>query len=60
MKRTRGESPNTNGSGFHFADAGASPKEAAPEVEKALLSAGYEILASKTRGDWHAFAARRL
>ncbi|MBQ9874026.1 MAG: DNA polymerase III subunit gamma/tau [Thermoguttaceae bacterium] len=34
MKRTRGESPNTNGSGFLFADAGASPKEAAPEVEE--------------------------
>jgi len=34
-------------------------EEAAPDVEKALLDAGYEILESKTRGDWHAFAARK-
>ena len=35
-------------------------EEAAPEVEKALLAAGYQILDSRTKGDWHAFAARRL
>ena len=34
-------------------------EEAAPDVEKALLDAGYEILESKTRGDWHAFAAKK-
>ena len=34
-------------------------EEAAPDVEKALLDAGYEILESKTRGDWHAFAVRK-
>ncbi len=35
-------------------------EESASEVESALLSAGYEILDSRRKGDWHAFAARRL
>ncbi len=30
----------------------------AQEVEQSLLDAGYEILDSRRRGDWHAFAAR--
>ena len=34
-------------------------EEAAPDVEKALLDAGYEILESTARGVWHAFAARK-
>ena len=34
-------------------------EEAAGDVEQALLDAGYEILDSRARGDWHAFAARR-
>ena len=34
-------------------------EEAAADVEKALKDAGYEILDSRTRGDWHAFAARK-